>query len=80
MIRTILFDCGGVLIEDPIRDLFKYCAMKLRVSEEDFERAFLLYFERFQRGKILESDLWQMFVKFLKPSLPRLNHYGRMLS
>ncbi|MCK4401063.1 hypothetical protein KAW08_02015 [bacterium] len=36
-IKAIIFDWGGVLIDNPAPDLMAYCAQTLRVSVEKFE-------------------------------------------
>ena len=38
-IKAIIFDCGGVLIEDPAPGLMKYCAKTFNVITEEYIKA-----------------------------------------
>lgn len=58
MIRAIVFDWGGVLIENPAPLLFQYCANKLQMSETSLNTAYQKYEESFQKGIISEKALW----------------------
>lgn len=58
-IEAVLFDWGGVLIDNPGPGLMSYCAEKLGVSVEDYTRAHNQCGEPFQKGEIAESVFWQ---------------------
>jgi hypothetical protein len=42
-IRSVIFDWGGVLIEDPGPPMAQYCSDALGVACEDFDEAVLKY-------------------------------------
>ncbi len=49
-IEAVLFDWGGVLIENPAPGLMEYCAKALGVSVEDYVRVHNVHGEAFQKG------------------------------
>lgn len=58
-IQGVLFDWGGVLIEDPAPGLMAFCAGKVGVPVEDYIRAHNKHAEAFQKGLIEEPAFWQ---------------------
>lgn len=58
-IAAVLFDWGGVLIEDPAPGLMAYCAEALDVSVEDYVRVHGRHAEAFQKGSIAEEVFWE---------------------
>jgi len=58
MIKAILFDWGGVLIENPDHGLMEYCANALCTKVDILKPVFTQYEHLFQRGEIDETDLW----------------------
>jgi len=71
MIRAVLFDWGGVLIENPAPGLMAYCAEALGVPMEDYVRAHNRHAEAFQKGSIPEGAFWQQVCGDLNRPLPR---------
>ncbi|MCU0918134.1 MAG: HAD family phosphatase [Planctomycetes bacterium] len=71
MIEAVLFDWGGVLIENPAPGLMAYCARELGVSAEDYVRAHNRHGEAFQTGGIAEAVFWQRVCGELGRPLPR---------
>jgi len=71
MIEAVLFDWGGVLIDDPAPGLMDYCAKALGVPEEDYTRVHNQYAEEFQKGLIEEAVFWQRVCDGLHLPLPR---------
>jgi len=71
MIEGVLFDWGGVLIENPAPGLMNYCAEKLGVAVEDYTRAHNLCGEPFQKGSIPEEVFWRRVREHLGCSLPK---------
>lgn len=57
-IKAVLFDWGGVLIEDPGPDLMGYCAEVLGVSVEDYTRAHNKFQADYQKGFLIEDEFW----------------------
>lgn len=70
MIKTILFDWGGVLIENPDHGLMDYCSKILSVQSDVLKPAFAQYEHLFQLGKIQEHNLWVAICEKLKINLP----------
>jgi putative hydrolase of the HAD superfamily len=70
-IEAVLFDWGGVLIENPAPGLMAYCAAALGVSVEDYVRAHHAHGEAFQKGAIPEAVFWQRVCGDLDRPLPQ---------
>jgi epoxide hydrolase-like predicted phosphatase len=73
MIQSIVFDWGGVLIEDPSLKMFEYCAKVLQVSRQEFLRIYEKFIQDFQRGTISEQMLWETICSELKIKKPTLS-------
>ncbi len=58
-IRAIVFDWGGVLIENPAPYFLKYCAAKMQAPEKELYRIYEDYVDRFESGAIEEEQMWQ---------------------
>jgi FMN phosphatase YigB (HAD superfamily) len=69
-IQAILFDWGGVLIENPAPGLMDYCAKALGVPVEDYVRAHKTHGDAFQKGSIPEGVFWQRVCGDLKRPVP----------
>ena len=67
---SILFDWGGVLIDDPAPGLMAYCAEKLDVSVEAYVEAHATHGEPFQKGAISEEMFWGRVCGELNRPLP----------
>jgi epoxide hydrolase-like predicted phosphatase len=70
-IESVIFDWGGVLIDDPRPGLMRYCAEVLGVSEQDYIRAHNRFSEHFQKGLISEEVFWTRVCGELKRPMPR---------
>ncbi|MBN1805482.1 MAG: HAD family phosphatase [Sedimentisphaerales bacterium] len=73
VITSVIFDWGGVLIEDPAPGLVKYCSESLCVSEEDYIRAYNEFGGDFHRGIIGEEEFWGRMCGGLGVSEPGVN-------
>jgi len=73
MIKAIIFDWGGVLINNPADDLMNYCANSLEVNPKELKSVFSKYVEEFQKGLLLEKDLWEKVCNELKIAQPTTN-------
>jgi putative hydrolase of the HAD superfamily len=74
-VESVIFDWGGVLIEDPAPGLMKYCAEALGVSVEAYTRAHGKFGPDFQKGLIPEAVFWTRICAELgkaKPDVPPL--------
>jgi putative hydrolase of the HAD superfamily len=70
-IEAVLFDWGGVLIDNPAPGLMAFCAEALGVSVENYIRAHNACGEAFQKGSIPESLFWQRVCEKLGCPAPR---------
>lgn len=71
-IEAILFDWGGVLIDNPAPGLMAHCAEALRVSVPDYQQAHNRHSEPFQKGLIPEATFWQRVCTDLNRRLPEV--------
>ena len=75
VIESVIFDWGGVLIEDPAPGLVKYCSKALGVSKEDYIKECDKFGGDFQKGVISEEEFWGGMCGGLgvsKPEVPSL--------
>jgi FMN phosphatase YigB (HAD superfamily) len=70
-IQAVLFDWGGVLIENPAPGLMDYCAKALGVTVTDYVPVHNVHGEAFQKGWIAEAAFWQRVCNDLNRPLPR---------
>jgi epoxide hydrolase-like predicted phosphatase len=70
-INAVIFDWGGVLIEDPAPALFKYCANVFGVSEKQYIIAFDICINDFQTGAVTEKQFWVNMAKHLNVPPPK---------
>jgi len=72
-IRAIIFDWGGVLIDDPRPALMRYCAEAFAVPVDVYTQTHDKFLEDFQKGLISEQSFWEKICKELKRSEPVRN-------
>lgn len=70
MIKSIVFDWGGVLIDRPTPGLLKYFSKYFNVSEEKFNNAHKTYAASFQKGTLLEDNYWEKMCTDLSKNKP----------
>jgi putative hydrolase of the HAD superfamily len=70
MIESVIFDWGGVLIEDPWPKRTAYCAQSLRVPQADFSEATMLFIRDYERGFCTELAFWEKVCGILKVPIP----------
>lgn len=71
-IEAVLFDWGGVLIDDPAPGLMAHCAEALNVSVEDYVAAHKRHGDPFQRGQIPETEFWERVCADLNRPTPQV--------
>jgi FMN phosphatase YigB (HAD superfamily) len=71
IIEAVLFDWGGVLIDNPAPGLMDYCARALGVPVVDYTRVHNTHGKAFQKGLIAEEVFWQRVCSDLNRPLPR---------
>ena len=64
MIKAVIFDWGGVLIDDPSREMTRFFAGKLGCGEDILVPAISEYIGEFQTGRIAEDDMWEKICAF----------------
>jgi putative hydrolase of the HAD superfamily len=69
-IESVIFDWGGVLIDDPRPGLLRYCCKAFDVSLEDYTPAHDSFLDEFHRGKISEERFWRLLAEKLGKSMP----------
>ncbi len=72
-IESVIFDWGGVLIDDPAPSLMQYCAQALAVSKEDFIKAHSKFAADFEKNLINEDTFWERICGELGVSKPKVN-------
>ncbi len=75
MIKAIIFDWGGVLIQNPSQGLISYCANILKITEKNFIKEYNKYHQEFEKGFLSEDQLWEKICSSLhieKPLIPSL--------
>lgn len=71
-IEAILFDWGGVLIDNPAPGLMSHCADALGVSVADYQQAHNRHGDPFQKGQIPENEFWQRVCADLNRPTPEI--------
>jgi len=69
-IGSIIFDWGGVMIENPRPGLLKYCSEAFGVPLEDYTPVHDLFLDDFHKGKIGEEKFWQQIADKLGKPMP----------
>ena len=69
-IESIIFDWGGVLIDDPRPGLLKYCSEAFGVPLEDYTPVHDLFLDEFHTGEISEERFWRQIADKLGKSMP----------
>ena len=70
MIKSIVFDWGGVLIDMPTPDLLQYFSEYFKVSEEQFNNAHKKYRDSLQKGILTEKIYWNKICTDLSVKKP----------
>jgi epoxide hydrolase-like predicted phosphatase len=69
-IKSVIFDWGGVLIDDPRPGLLRYCSEAFGVLLEDYTQVHDLFLDEFHKGKISEERFWRQITGKLGKSIP----------
>ena len=75
LIKAIIFDWGGVLIDNPAPTLAAYCSEALGVPPERFAQVRETHYPAFLKGLISEDEFWRRVCGDLQvppPSAPSL--------
>ena len=63
MIKAILFDCGGVLINSVFDGMIAYCSEALHIEKRSLLESYRKYEDAFQKGQVAEEDLWTRILE-----------------
>ena len=69
--KSVIFDWGGVLIDDPAPGLMQFCAKALKISKEDYIKAHSKFEADFQKGLISEDLFWEQICSELNAPKPK---------
>ncbi|HUV63772.1 MAG TPA: HAD family phosphatase [Sedimentisphaerales bacterium] len=69
-IESVIFDWGGVLIDDPRPGLLRYCADAFGVSQQRYTPVHDSFLDDFQKGLIDEAEFWRRISRELGKSAP----------
>lgn len=70
MIKTIIFDLGGVLIDNPNKGMFDYFESQLGLPYETLFPSLIKFWKAWESGLITENELWQKISVDLNTQLP----------
>ena len=70
MISSIIFDVGGVLIENPLPKMLKHYASEFGAQQDKFDKVFFEEFSVWQNGEISEEEFWDRISVKLGKSPP----------
>ena len=71
-IESIIFDWGGVLIDDPRPGILQYCSEAFGVPLEDYTPVHDLFLDEFHKGMINEETFWQEIARKLGRPTPKV--------
>lgn len=71
-IESVIFDWGGVLIDDPRPGLLRYCAEAFDVSQEHYAPAHDSFLDEFHAGAISEERFWQQISRKIGRPVPEV--------
>jgi len=69
-IESIIFDWGGVLMENPRPGLLKYCSEAFGVSLEEYTPVHDSFLDDFHTGEIGEERFWEQITSKLGKPMP----------
>jgi len=69
-IKSVIFDWGGVLIDDPRPGLLRYCSEAFGVPLEDYTPVHDSLLDKFHKGKISEERFWRQVSGKLGRPMP----------
>ena len=59
MIQAVIFDLGGVLIEDPSTEMIRYYANYLQINRESLLAALNKHWDAWHKGSLSEQEVWK---------------------
>ncbi len=74
-IKAVIFDWGGVLIEDPTENVLRHCAEALGIAEKIFGNVYRRHTFAFSKG-LAEDEFWSRMCSDLGVSPPPGSLWG----
>lgn len=74
-IKSVIFDWGGVLIEDPRPGLLRFCAETFGVPQDDYTPVHDLFLDKFHVGAISEQEFWLGISGELGRPVPKIRSF-----
>ena len=71
MIEAVVFDWGGVLMDNPAPCLIKYCAEYFGVDKNYFKKVFSKYVNPFLTASVSEDYIWKNICEKLEVEKPK---------
>jgi putative hydrolase of the HAD superfamily len=69
-IESVIFDWGGVLIDDPRLGLLKYCSKAFGVPLDDYTPVHDSFLDEFHKGLISEERFWRQISNKMGKPMP----------
>lgn len=66
MIKTVIFDWGGVLIDNPADEFINFCAQEIGTTPKLLEPILNTHLQKFQIGTVSENEFWKLICTELK--------------
>ncbi|MBU0534054.1 MAG: HAD family phosphatase [Candidatus Omnitrophica bacterium] len=73
MIKAIILDWGGVLIDNPVAGFMTYCSQYLKVPKKTFIETTSKFYEDFAKGKVTENAFWKNVCSYLNVAVPSVS-------
>lgn len=70
MIKAVIFDLGGVLVDNPAPQMISYYSKNINVSIEQFTNVFSKYEMDWQKGNLSEEEFWKRITTDLNVTKP----------
>lgn len=70
MIKSVVFDVGGVIKSDSAESIEKFVCNKLEISKEQYYKVNNEIFPSFNKGEMSEFQYWKLFLKKLNSTKP----------
>ncbi|UCE49131.1 MAG: HAD family phosphatase [Phycisphaerales bacterium] len=74
-VKSIIFDWGGVLIEDPRPGVLKFCAEAFGVPQKEYTPVHDSFLDKFHLGAISEQEFWLSIGAELGRPLPEIRSF-----
>ncbi|MBN2312824.1 MAG: HAD family phosphatase [Sedimentisphaerales bacterium] len=71
-IDSVIFDWGGVLIDDPRSGLLQYCANAIGIPQEQYTPVHDSCLDGFHKGLISEDKFWRAVAQKLGKPMPKV--------